>query len=140
MRGRIAAHLTFCNTNWTRAAASGATPSPLARRAEAHNAEDAREFYSVYERQRADVPISDLVDLSMIRWLAGEYREGLRLALEVRARMFEQERYPIRWLKVAASSSDTQETQRTTGRSNAGLKNRLARAAKMIGVKPTTAP
>ena len=27
-----------------------------------------------------------------------------------------------------------------TGRSNSGLKNRLARAAKMIGVKPTTAP
>jgi len=28
----------------------------------------------------------------------------------------------------------------TTGRSNLDLKNRLARAAKMIGVKPTTAP
>jgi len=27
-----------------------------------------------------------------------------------------------------------------TGRSNSGLKNRLARAAKKIGVKPTTAP
>ena len=27
-----------------------------------------------------------------------------------------------------------------TGRSNLGLKNQLARAAKMIGVKPTTAP
>src|SRR6476619_6964047 len=110
MSGRIAAHLTFCNTNWTRAAASGATPSPLARRAEAHNAEDAREFYSGYERQRADVPFSDLVDLSMIRWLAREYREGLRLALEVRARMFEPGAIPR--LKVAASSSDTQETQR----------------------------
>jgi hypothetical protein len=32
------------------------------------------------------------------------------------------------------------EAQRETGRSNSGLKNRLARAAKMIGVKPTTAP
>ena len=84
------------------------------------------------------MPFSDLVDLSMIRWLAGEYREGLRLALEVRARMFEPGAIPR--LKVAASSSDTQETQRKTGRSNAGLKNRLARAAKMIGVKPTTAP
>jgi hypothetical protein len=27
-----------------------------------------------------------------------------------------------------------------TGRSNSGLKNRLARPAKMIGVKPITAP
>jgi len=31
----------------------------------------------------------DLVNLSMIRCLAEEYREGLRLALEVRARIFE---------------------------------------------------
>ena len=110
------------------------------RRAEAHNAEDAREFYSVYERQRADVPFSDLVDLSMIRWLAGEYREGLRLALEVRARMFEPGAIPNQMAQGCSVVFRHARDSAQTGRSNAGLKNRLARAAKMIGVKPTTAP
>jgi hypothetical protein len=47
---------------------------------------------------------------------------------------------PVDAGRRATSSSDTREAQRKTGRSNSSLKNRLARAAKMIGVKPTTAP
>ena len=49
-----------------------------------------------------------------------------------------QTRVVVVWLQHLLQTR--RETQRKTGRSNSGLKNRLARAAKMIGVKPTAAP
>jgi DNA-binding winged helix-turn-helix (wHTH) protein/tetratricopeptide (TPR) repeat protein len=57
------------------------------------NAQDALEFREglaeLGERHGLPPSVSDLVDDSFIRWSSGEYREGRRLALEVRAKLLE---------------------------------------------------
>ncbi|WFU91351.1 AAA family ATPase (plasmid) [Rhizobium sp. CC1099] len=61
------------------------------------NESDAREFHRNYDFDTAQgiVPaFTDLVDMSMVCWLSGRYREGLQLALDVRKRMFEPDVVP----------------------------------------------
>ncbi|MEJ0039662.1 MAG: AAA family ATPase [Gammaproteobacteria bacterium] len=60
------------------------------------NADDAREFTAVHGEEGASVPTrrSDWVEVSLFRWLSGRYRDGLRLALEFRARVFEAAETP----------------------------------------------
>jgi tetratricopeptide (TPR) repeat protein len=56
------------------------------------NAQDALEFregLAELGKHGAPASVSDLVDDSFIRWSSGEYREGRRLALEVRAKLLE---------------------------------------------------
>jgi hypothetical protein len=56
------------------------------------NAQDALEFregLAELETNHGLTALPDLVDDSHIRWMSGEYREGWRLALEVRAKGLE---------------------------------------------------
>jgi tetratricopeptide (TPR) repeat protein len=57
------------------------------------NAQDALEFREglaeLGKHHGSPASVSDLIDDSFIRWSCGEYREGRRLALEVRAKLLE---------------------------------------------------